>query len=98
MKNSFVERATAIFEAYERQHYSPADPDTVKVGDHLSWYENKYQHRARVIVTKVNRRSIDAKEIPGSYQAGCEWRLHKDWTGWQHVVHDDSFDNVTLED
>ena len=51
----------------------------LKIGDviHRVWY-NRYQHGATMIITKINKKSIHAIEIKGSYGAGTVWHIHKE--------------------
>lgn len=66
--------------------------DDLKVGQvlQLVWVK-AYQHGATMRITKINRKTIDAEEVAGSYGGPCEvghpiykkgrpatkWRLHK---------------------
>ena len=53
--------------------------ETLKVGDYVQFYYTPYQHCATLLVTKINRVSFVGVERPGSYKAGREWKIHKDW-------------------
>jgi len=97
----FFDRAMRLLKAFDDKHYryvnETGGASAIKVGDRLSWYENRYQHQARMIVTKINRKSIIAYEIEGSYGQGTRWSLYKegdDW--WTKVRHDSSFNSSNI--
>lgn len=96
-----IERALARFKVFDDKHYRYVNehggPEAIKVGDRLSWYENRYQHQARMVVTKINRKSIIAYEIEGSYGQGTRWSLYKEGTDWwAKVRHDSSFNSSNI--
>lgn len=101
-REGFVDAAISRIRAFESRNYVYVDdaggPETIEVGDRLSWYEAGYQHQARVVITKINRRSIVAYEVEKSYKPGARWTLHKNWNGWKNVRHDGSFDSLNIPD
>ncbi len=91
----FVDRAIRLFEEYDAKHYryipDAGGSEAIKIGDRISFYYRPYQHSPRMVVTKINNKSVIAYEVEGSYQPGTRWTLHKEWNGWEDTRHDSSF-------
>lgn len=55
------------------------DRSTLKVGDKFeTWYTGRGRgghYRMRLVVTKVNRKTINCTECDGSYGTGTLWQL-----------------------
>ena len=97
----WFDRATRLFKAFDDKYYRYVNEnggsEAIKIGDRLSWYESRYQHQARMVVTKINRKSIIAYEIEGSYGQGTRWSLYKEGTDWwAKVRHDSSFNSSNI--
>lgn len=90
-----LESAKARFKAFDDKYIRPVlengGVEGIKVGDRLSFYYTPYQHSPMMVVTKINRKSVVAYEVEGSYKAGTRWVLHKEWDGWYDTRHDTSF-------